>query len=604
MAKQAAEHIPVNGPLLNVITPMGLTFKRNEAVVGENLARAYGVIRYPPSTDIGWLSKVSNIPGTIMSTTFEPADAAALIESISRSVSQNRGVAESTRDPLTQQRAERGAADGERLMLQIDRHGETVGYMTNLVLAMGRDEEPYQKVCRKVESMFAGIRCKVRGMANLQREALRGLSPYYPRDEQTEGILKRIVPLSTFLGGFPFASMGYNDGTGCYIARDSYGGIIVLDFWKRGGDRTNSNLVIMGVAGVGKSTAVKSIILSEYARGTKVILVDPERECRDMCLALGGDWINAGGGAGGRINPLQIRPVPKDDEDENGERLYKDDGNGMGDMALHMKSLDIFVSLYLPGLDDIQRAMLKESLEEVYAEAGITWNTDVSHMPNEAFPVMADLYRHIKKKAGKDGPEAALAGLLRDIAAGSDSFIWNGHTTLQTRSRCICLDTHDLQNTSDIVKRTQYFNILTWCWEQMSRDRQERVLLVCDEAYLMIDPQVPQSLVFLRNVAKRARKYEAGIAIISHSVVDFLDPSIKMYGQALLDIPAYKILMGCDGRNLQETADLYSLTEAEQELLYAKRRGHALLMVGSKRLHAAFDLPDYKRRYMGEGGGR
>ena len=32
-----------------------------------------------------------------------------------------------------------------------------------------------------------------------------------------------------------------------------------------------------------------------------------------------------------------------------------------------------------------------------------------------------------------------------------------------------------------------------------------------------------------------------------------------------MDIPAYKILMGCDGKNLAETAELYSLTEVEQD---------------------------------------
>ncbi len=94
---------------------------------------------------------------------------------------------------------------------------------------------------------------------------------------------------------------------------------------------------------------------------------------------------------------------------------------------------------------------------------------------------------------------------------------------IETNSRCICLDTHDFQNTSDSIKGTQQFILLTWCWQQMSKDRTERVLLIFNEAYLMIDPNVPQSLVFLRNVEKRSRKYEAGVAIISHSVVDFLD---------------------------------------------------------------------------------
>ena len=99
-----------------------------------------------------------------------------------------------------------------------------------------------------------------------------------------------------------------------------------------------------------------------------------------------------------------------------------------------------------------------------------------------------------------------------------------------------------------------------------------------------------------------ARKYEAGLAIISHSVVDFLAPEVKMYGQALLDIPCYKILMGCDGKNLQETKDLYNLTDAEQELLESKRRGHALFIIGSKRLHVNFEIPAYKFSYMGKAG--
>lgn len=75
------------------------------------------------------------------------------------------------------------------------------------------------------------------------------------------------------------------------------------------------------------------------------------------------------------------------------------------------------------------------------------------------------------------------------------------------------MDTHALQETGDNIKRTQYFNILTYDWEQMSRDREERVLLICDEAYLMIDRSVPQSLVYLRNVMKRARKYEAALGL-------------------------------------------------------------------------------------------
>ncbi|KLE14394.1 DUF87 domain-containing protein [Clostridium sp. C8] len=603
------QEILLNKSLLNIITPMGLEIKRNSLVIGENTGKVYGIVKYPQKVDYGWLSKITNIPSTIVSITFKPIDNSSFIESLSRNVIQSRGAAESAKDPLAQKRAERSALDGEKIMVQIDQNGETVGFMGITIMPISREDESFNKVCRKTESTCAMSKCKPRNLSNLQEHAFKNCSPFYTSDENIEQIVSRIVPLSTFVGGFPFSSSGYNDGTGYYFARDSSGGLIILDTWKRGNDRTNTNMVIMGVAGVGKSTAVKHIALSEYMKGSKIIFVDPEREYKELCEALNGDWINAGGGSNGRINPLQIRPTPVDEDDE----LYKDEGYGMGDMAIYIKNLEIFFSLYLPSLTDRERAILKNSIIELYNNFNISWDTDITKLNNEDFPVFYDLFKLIEKKAKnkektrKESEQnifADIALLLKDIAMGSDSFLWNGHSSIKTNTRCICLDTHDLQNTNDNIKRTQYFNILTWCWQEMSKDRNERVLLICDEAYLMIDPNVPQSLVFLRNVEKRARKYEAGIAIISHSVVDFLDPQIKMYGQALLDIPCFKIIMGTDGRNLQETKELYNLTDAEEELLASKKRGNALVMIGSKRLHVVFEIPEYKFAYMGKAGGR
>lgn len=607
--KQENEVIPINNALLNIITPMGLEIKRNSLVIGENTGKVYGIVKYPQKVDYGWLSKITNIPSTIVSVSFTPIDNGSFIESLSRSVIQNRGAAESAKDPLAQKRAERAALDGEKIMVQIDQNGETVGLLGITIMPISKDEETFNKVCRKTESTCAMSKCKPRTLASLQEQAFKTLSPFYTNDENIEQIVSRIIPLSTFVGGFPFSSSGYNDGTGYYFGRDTSGGLIVLDTWKRGNDRTNTNMVIMGVAGVGKSTAVKHIALAEYMKGTKIIFVDPEREYKELCEALEGDWINAGGGSNGRINPLQIRPTPIDDDDD----VYKDEGFGMGDMAIYIKNLEIFFNLYLPSLTDRERAILKDCIIELYNNFNITWDTDITKLRNEDFPVFSDLYELVNKKAKakektrKESEQnifADLALLLKDIASGSDSFLWNGHSSIKTNTRCVCLDTHDLQNTSDNIKRTQYFNILTWCWQEMSKDRNERVLLICDEAYLMIDPSVPQSLVFLRNVEKRARKYEAGVVIISHSVVDFLDPQIKMYGQALLDIPCFKIIMGTDGRNLNETKELYNLTDAEEELLASKKRGNALVIIGSKRLHVVFEIPEYKFKYMGKAGGR
>ena len=138
----------------------------------------------------------------------------------------------------------------------------------------------------------------------------------------------------------------------------------------------------------------------------------------------------------------------------------------------------------------------------------------------------------------------------------------------------------------------------------MSKDKQEKTMLVCDEAYILIDSEVPQSLIFLRNVAKRCRKYEGSLVVISHSIVDFLDSSIKMYGQAILDMATYKIIMGTDGKNLEESTELFKLSEAQVDFLYKKKRSLALFIIGANRIFVKFDIFPIEFEYFGKGGGR
>ena len=43
--------------------------------------------------------------------------------------------------------------------------------------------------------------------------------------------------------------------------------------------------IITGKPGSGKATTIKHILLNEYAKGTKIIIIDPEREYKAMCEA-------------------------------------------------------------------------------------------------------------------------------------------------------------------------------------------------------------------------------------------------------------------------------------------------------------------------------
>ncbi|HEY5584095.1 MAG TPA: hypothetical protein VIK78_06350 [Ruminiclostridium sp.] len=95
MSKKQIDEVPINGALLNSITPIGVEFKQNTITVGESSGRVYGIVKYPQTVDYGWLSRLTNIPSSIASITFTPVDDSAFLESLSNTIRQKRGEADS-----------------------------------------------------------------------------------------------------------------------------------------------------------------------------------------------------------------------------------------------------------------------------------------------------------------------------------------------------------------------------------------------------------------------------------------------------------------------------------------------------------------------------
>lgn len=66
----------------------------------------------------------------------------------------------------------------------------------------------------------------------------------------------------------------------------------------------------------------------------------------------------------------------------------------------------------------------------------------------------------------------------------------------------------------------------------------------------------------------------------------------------------YKILLGTDGKNLEETTELFKLNESQTEFLNKKKRSFAIFVIGSIKLLVKFDLFSYEFEFFGKGGGR
>lgn len=591
---------PADGGLLELITPIGgLRFGVSTATVGGVIGRIYGACRWPSELDYGWAVDLMNGSDCVTCITYQPGDAALLGDALSRSIPKNAVDAAAETDARRRKRLERKAADADKLIEELDFKNASIGHFSLLVMPFTGREEDLEDVCRGVVSRFSKKRIKLKVLGSLQKEGFRHLSPYHTDQPEINDVVRRLLPLETLMGGDPMTVNIYRDDRGCYFGRTMDGGVISLDLLYRGRDRTNGNIVATGATGRGKSTALKHIVQSLYMSGIKVIIIDPEGEYKELCRNLSGTWLDAGGGTA-KVNPLQIRPVPGDEE-EDASQLYRAADNAM---ALHIHTLEVFFKLYLPSLTDLQMASLKQLLVELYQASGLDWDTDPAGVAEDRYPLCESLYALAKAKADADPRFLELAALLRDMADGADSFLWNGATNININNDFIVLDTSRLQNSSDEIKRAQYFNLLTLCWQIMSASRTQPVFLLADEAHILLDPAIPQTAMFLRNMAKRARKYEAMLCTVMQSVVDALDDRIKLYGQAILDNASYKLFFGTDGRNLQETAALFGLTEAEQSILLSGERGKALCFLGNHHVHVDFDIPQYKLDLMGSAGGR
>lgn len=586
--------------LLNVISPLDISFTPTEMQLGELRGKGYGIIRYAPNNQPGWLSRITNLPGSVVGITYQPLDEADMIDTLDSNINAAKKRGMDAKKMSEESRAEKEIIHSRKLMDEIDDDNESIGLMGAVVVPLA-DTQFLERQERKAKSAAKKAKCRMRVMSNMQKEVWKEVSPTYIPQPDVMEVTGRVVPLRTLLGGFPFQKSGLNDNTGHGFGKDEGGGLVTLDMWKREGDRTNSNVTVLGASGAGKSTKIKDMLADEYMMGHRIVVIDPEDEYKEQCNAFEGTWINAAGGSG-RINPLQIKEIPVDEEDE----YYKDEGLGCGHLALYLKHLETFFSLYSPAIDDYHMAYLKRTLIDLYAAFGIGLNSDTSVLKNDQYPIITDLVTLLEKRAEETGDAhySNLVTLLWDMAYGADSYLFNGITTVNADNPYTCISTAGLNDASDRIKRTQYFNILTWAWKELSANRQEKAVLACDEVYLLVDPDIPQSLIFLRNAMKRARKYEVAIWVITQNVEDLLGDKVKMYGQELLDNPTYKLLMGIDGSNLEKVVSLYKLTEQEITLLEAKRRGHAVMMIGARRMHVRFDIPDYKFKYFGTAGGR
>lgn len=607
----APQGLTVNEPLLSALVPTILDFGKRDFSIGETMSRILAITKYPTRVSFGWLSEICQIDGVNIKIHVQPTNSYNLTTKIDSSIKEYNTRLQGKLKPSQALVVEQQRDDAQTLLTKISREKEGVSYITVLLQVFAPNQEELEQVTRQVQSKLAEYRMSASALVVQQEAGYFSIVPFNTVGEEIKELAANNIPVSTLGASIPFASSGISDNKGFLLGKDSRNGVLRIDNWQRGEDRTNANWAIIGPPGGGKSATMKHIMLNEWGRGTLIIIIDPEKEYVDLAQSLGQSVYDMGG-TGKYNNPLQINEQPtKEDEEENREMFaaMDEENTKISALSLHIKYLRTFFKLVLEETNPLQRAYLEEALEMVYKAHGITYDTNITGLKPTDYPLLEELYYYIRDTMTKDKKyniEALnmLHSQLRSISVGADKHLWNGYTNVDFNAQMITMDTSGLIDAGEKIKRAQFFNVMTWGWQQvLKKNPDQKMLIAADEAYLMVDKDVPETLISMRNIAKRIRKRTGGLITATQSVNDYIDPAVRQYGQELLDSPCFKLFLGADGKNLEDITNIYNLNEAERDLIARKQRGQGLLIAGSERHKVNIMIDPAELKLFGRGGG-
>ena len=416
---------------------------------------------------------------------------------------------------------------------------------------------------------------------------------------------ERVLPASAVANLFPFNYSGKTDKNGFYLGKDKFGTNIIADFDQRADDKTNSNILILGNSGQGKSYLLKLILTNTRMSGKSVICLDAEQEYEDLCNNLGGCYIDLMSGAF-LINPLE----PKEWSD-NASEADADSPEAFRKstrLSQHISFLKDFFRVY-KDFDDAQIDALEILLTRLYGKFGITDNTDYDKLTSDDYPVMADLYAIVESEYQRyeNGSKSLFTEeLLRELClglhsmcVGAESKFFNGHTNISD-DRFIVFGVKGLMEANMKLKNAMLFNILSYMNHKLLTKGNTAASI--DELYLFLSNLT--AIEYIRNASKRVRKKDSSIILASQNIEDFLLPEIKEMTKPLFSIPTHQFLFNGGNVNPRDYMDALQLEESEYDLIKYPERGTCLFKCGNERYLLQVIAPEYKAKLFGNAGGR
>lgn len=428
-----------------------------------------------------------------------------------------------------------------------------------------------------------------------QQEGYKSVSPFGVNIFKDQ--FERVLPASSAANLYPLNYSGKTDPNGFYLGHDKYGSNIIVDFEKRDDDKTNSNILVLGNSGQGKSYLLKFIITNMRLAGKNINILDAEMEYVDLTLSLGGTYIDMTTGEY-IINPLQ----PKLHDEDNGGKA------GHSKLSQHISFLRSFFKSY-KNFTDSQIDTIEIMLQKLYRQFNISDQSNWQELEPMDYPILENLYALIKKEYAdyddrnhniytKECLQEILLG-INSMCIGADSKMFNGHTNIVS-DEFICFGVKKLLNSDSNVLSAQLFNILSYLTDSLLTTGNTAAFI--DEFYLFLTNLT--AVTYVRDFMKRVRKKDSSMVLSSQNIEDFTIKEIAELTKPLFAIPTHQFIFNCGSIDKKVYMDLLQLEETEYELIQHPQRGVCLFKCGIERYNLVIKAPNYKAELFGSAGGK
>ncbi|WP_425382883.1 Mbov_0397 family ICE element conjugal transfer ATPase [Spiroplasma endosymbiont of Melieria omissa] len=577
--------------LTNDLAIKELLVHKNNLEFANCFQTVYNIYDYPFEVSAVWLANLVNIPNTSLIFTFNSISEESAKKQLNKAM-QNLA----TLNFMTKSLSERRDYDYHyqslnELLDQIAGGGEKIFNTNMYVLINGADCKQLKQNISTAEYEIKNNNMKFDKLYYRQLEAFLSVMPDSADWFKETG---HEMPCLTIGASFPFLNQELNDKQGLFLGFNESGNKVFFDQRTKSSTRKNHNQLIIGTSGSGKSYTSKKEVNYQIMLGHKVIVIDPEREYRDLCNYHDGSWIDVGDGSSGNINPFQITLALSDDN--------TNDNNTRDILAPHMQFLEQFLNVATGGLTRNESSLLMIYVNLMYEKFGITSRTKIHLLKPNQFPIFQDLYDIIESDMVKEEEirsknelKNLLIILSRFATGGTDANLWNAHTNINSSSLLQVYDLYTLmQSGNKRLVNAQMFLILKYIENEVRKNKndneinnkQQWISITIDEAHLLIDKEFPAALLFMYQIVKRIRKYTGMINIITQNINDFLgSEEIKKYTTAIINSSQYLKVLNLQPHDLAALNELYSsydgISANETDFIARAKVGECLFAISS-----------------------